>query len=74
MVRLLPPGFARRAKRRERLRTQNRGGDRSTYSRPAGALSGGRGYVSLQLAESHLTQRLFGQTLGRLERLARHPT
>ena len=28
----------------------------------------------LQLAESHLTQRLFGQILGRIERLAWHPT
>ena len=31
-------------------------------------------YFILQLAESHLTQRLFGQILGRIERLARHPT
>jgi hypothetical protein len=28
----------------------------------------------LQLAESHLTRRLFGQILGRIERLAWHPT
>jgi hypothetical protein len=28
----------------------------------------------LQLAESHLTQRLFRQILGRIERLAGHPT
>jgi Transposase DDE domain group 1 len=28
----------------------------------------------LQLAESHLTSRLFGQFLGRIERLAWHPT
>jgi hypothetical protein len=31
-------------------------------------------YFILQLAESHLTQRLFKQILGRIERLARHPT
>src|SRR5712671_6467023 len=31
-------------------------------------------YFVLQLAESHLTQRLFGQILGRIERLAWHPT
>ncbi len=31
-------------------------------------------YFILQLAESHLTQRLFGQILGRIERLAWHPT
>jgi hypothetical protein len=31
-------------------------------------------YFILQLAESHLTQRLFRQILGRLERLAWHPT
>ncbi len=28
----------------------------------------------VQLAESHLTQRLFGQILGRIERLAWYPT
>jgi hypothetical protein len=28
----------------------------------------------LQLAESHLTQTLFRQILGRIERLAEHPT
>ena len=28
----------------------------------------------LRLAESHLTQRLFRQILGRIERLAGHPT
>ena len=28
----------------------------------------------LQLAESHLTRRLFGQILGGIERLAWHPT
>jgi hypothetical protein len=27
-----------------------------------------------ELAESHLTPRLFGQILGRIERLAWHPT
>ena len=27
-----------------------------------------------ELAESYLTQRLFGQILGRIERLAWHPT
>jgi hypothetical protein len=31
-------------------------------------------YFVLQLAESHLTQRLFGQILARIERLAWHPT
>ena len=31
-------------------------------------------YFILQLAESHLTQSLFGQILGRIERLAWHPT
>jgi hypothetical protein len=31
-------------------------------------------YYILQLAESHLTQSLFGQILGRIERLAWHPT
>ena len=31
-------------------------------------------YFILQLAESHLTQTLFGQILGRIERLAWHPT
>jgi Transposase DDE domain group 1 len=31
-------------------------------------------YFVLQLAESHLTSRLFGQILGRIERLAWHPT
>jgi hypothetical protein len=29
---------------------------------------------SRQLAESYLTPRLFGQILGRIERLAWHPT
>jgi hypothetical protein len=28
----------------------------------------------LRLAESHLTSRLFGKILGRIERLAWHPT
>ncbi len=31
-------------------------------------------YYILQLAESHLTQSLFGQILGRIERLAWQPT
>jgi hypothetical protein len=31
-------------------------------------------YSVLQVAESHLTSRLFGQILGRIERLAWHPT
>jgi len=31
-------------------------------------------YFTLQLAESYLTPRLFGQILGLIERLARHPT
>ncbi len=31
-------------------------------------------YYILQLAESRLTQNLFGQILGRIERLAWHPT
>ena len=31
-------------------------------------------YFILQLAESHLTRRLFGQILWRIERLAWHPT
>jgi hypothetical protein len=31
-------------------------------------------YFVLQLAESHLTSRLFGQILMRIERLAWHPT
>jgi len=31
-------------------------------------------YFVLQLAESHLTSRLFGQILWRIERLAWHPT
>ena len=31
-------------------------------------------YFILQLAESHLTRRLFGQILRRIERLAWHPT
>jgi hypothetical protein len=31
-------------------------------------------YFILQLAESHLTRRLFGQILGRIEQLAWHPT
>jgi hypothetical protein len=31
-------------------------------------------YFVLQLAERHLTQRLSGQILGRIERLAGHPT
>jgi hypothetical protein len=31
-------------------------------------------YFVLQLAESHLTSRLFGQILGPIERLAWHPT
>ena len=31
-------------------------------------------YFILQLAGSHLTRRLFGQILGRIERLAWHPT
>jgi hypothetical protein len=31
-------------------------------------------YFILQLAEGHLTPRLFGQILGRIERLAWHPT
>lgn len=31
-------------------------------------------YFVLQLGERHLTQRLFGQILGRIERLAWHPT
>ncbi len=74
MVRLPPRASRGEPGAGRRLRTQNRVGGRSTCSRPAGALSGMRGYFSLQLAESHLTQRLFGQTLGRLERLARYPT
>jgi hypothetical protein len=31
-------------------------------------------YFILRLAESHLTPRLFGQILGRIERVAWHPT
>ncbi len=31
-------------------------------------------YFILQLAERHLTQRLFGPILGRIERLTWHPT
>ncbi len=31
-------------------------------------------YFTLQLAESQLTRRLFGQILGRIERLTGHPT
>jgi hypothetical protein len=31
-------------------------------------------YFTLQLAESYLTRRVFGQILGRIERLAWHPT
>jgi Transposase DDE domain group 1 len=31
-------------------------------------------YFILQLAERHLTQHLFGTILGRIERLAGHPT
>jgi len=31
-------------------------------------------YFTLQLAESYLTPRLFGQILGRIEQLAWHPT
>jgi hypothetical protein len=31
-------------------------------------------YFILQLAESNLTLRLFGKILGRIDRLARHPT
>ena len=31
-------------------------------------------YFILDLAESHLTQRLFGPILGRIERLTWHPT
>jgi hypothetical protein len=31
-------------------------------------------YYIVQLTERHLTQRLFGQILGRIERLAEHPT
>ena len=31
-------------------------------------------YFILQLAEHHLTQRLFAQILGRIERLVWHPT
>jgi hypothetical protein len=31
-------------------------------------------YVILQWAERHLTQRLFGQILGRIERLTWHPS
>jgi hypothetical protein len=31
-------------------------------------------YFTVQLAESSLTGNLFRQTLGRIERLARHPT
>jgi hypothetical protein len=31
-------------------------------------------YFILQLAERHLTQRLFGQILGPIERLTWHPT
>ena len=31
-------------------------------------------YVILQLAERHLTQRLFGQILRRIKRLTWHPT
>ena len=31
-------------------------------------------YFILQPAENYLTRRLFGQILGRIERLARHPT
>jgi hypothetical protein len=31
-------------------------------------------YCILQLAERHLTQRLYGQILGRIERLTGHPT
>ena len=31
-------------------------------------------YFVVQLAEIHLTRRLFGQILGRIERLAWHPT
>jgi hypothetical protein len=31
-------------------------------------------YFILLLAESQLTQRLFGQILGRIERLTWHPT
>jgi hypothetical protein len=31
-------------------------------------------YFVLELAESHLTRRLFRQILGRIERLAWHPT
>jgi hypothetical protein len=31
-------------------------------------------YCILQLAERHVTQRLFGQILGRIERLTWHPT
>jgi hypothetical protein len=42
--------------------------------KPGGRLIRHVRYFIVQLAESHLTQRLFGQILGRIERLAWHPT
>ncbi len=44
----------------------------------SGGTAGGRlirhaRYFVLQLAENHLTRSLFGQILGRIERLAWHP-
>ena len=51
----------------------------SIYSRLAGFKTGGRlirhaRYFVLQLGESHLTGTLFQQIIGRIERLAWHPT
>jgi len=42
--------------------------------KPGGRLIRHARYFILQLAESHLTRRLSGQILGRIERLAWHPT
>jgi hypothetical protein len=42
--------------------------------KPGGRLIRHARYFILRLAESHLTQRLFGKILGRIERLAAHPT
>ncbi len=47
---------------------------RSVLFKTGGRLIRHARYFVLQLAESHLTSRLFGQILGRIERLAWHPT
>jgi hypothetical protein len=66
-----------RLRRRVLPRAIQRGSLTSRQQRlfkPGGRLIRPARYCILQLAEGHLTQLLFGQILGRIERLAWHPT